>query len=166
MAGVKTDTRSHEMGMHTEQLTGRTQQVFFEAAADENFVYPGAAEVDFNKRAEFDAAELEPHEINLTIRSLLKEGHGTIVIKNPGSKHSIGVGILNRLNLIIEGSLGYFGCGLIDGPNVRISGRVGWSCAENMLAWSVRARLDRVLVSTRRAARSSSVATQALSPVS
>ena len=27
-----------------------------------------------------------------------------------GAKHSLGVGILNRLNLIIEGSLGYFGC--------------------------------------------------------
>ena len=59
MAGVDTDTRSHEMGMHTEQLTGRTQQVFFEAAADENFVYPGAFGVDYNKRAEFDAARTE-----------------------------------------------------------------------------------------------------------
>jgi glutamate synthase domain-containing protein 3 len=26
---------------------------------------------------------------------------------------------------------------LIDGPNVRISGRVGWSCAENMMSGSV-----------------------------
>lgn len=30
--------------------------------------------------------------------------------------------------------MGYFGCGLNDGPNVRISGRVGWSCAENMMS--------------------------------
>ncbi|MBE8158838.1 MAG: GXGXG motif-containing protein, partial [Betaproteobacteria bacterium] len=42
-------------------------------------------------------------------------------------------GILNRLQLEIDGSLGYFGCGLNDGPNIRISGRVGWSCAENMM---------------------------------
>ena len=53
------------------------------------------------------------------------------------SKHAIAVGILNRLNLHIEGSLGYFGCGLIDGPNVHIKGRVGWSCAENMLAGTI-----------------------------
>jgi glutamate synthase domain-containing protein 3 len=33
--------------------------------------------------------------------------------------------------------LGYFGCGLIDGPNVHIKGRVGWSCAENMMAGTV-----------------------------
>jgi len=44
---------------------------------------------------------------------------------------------LNRLNLIIEGSLGYFAVGLIDGPNVRINGRVGWSCGENMMSGTV-----------------------------
>ena len=64
----------------------------------------------------------------------MSQGYGTIVLKNPGAKHGVAVGILNRLNLMIEGSLGYFGCGLIDGPNIRIKGRVGWSCAENMLA--------------------------------
>ena len=47
------------------------------------------------------------------------------------------VGILNRLTLDFEGSLGYFGCGLIDGPNVHISGRVGWSFGENMMAGTV-----------------------------
>ena len=138
MAGVTSqDDRSHEMGMHTEQLGGRTQQVFFSPEDEENFLYPFAFDVDFNKRAEFDAVDMEPNAINLRIRELVASGHGTIVVKNPGAKHSIGVGILNRLNLIFEGSLGYFGVGLIDGPNVRVSGRVGWSCAENMMAGTV-----------------------------
>ena len=44
---------------------------------------------------------------------------------------------MNRLNLTFTDSLGYFGCGLIDGPNVHIKGRVGWSCAENMMAGTV-----------------------------
>jgi glutamate synthase domain-containing protein 3 len=44
---------------------------------------------------------------------------------------------LNRLNLYIEGSCGYFACGLLDGPNVRIRGRVGWACGENMLAGTI-----------------------------
>ena len=139
MAGVeeRTEHVSHEMGMHTEQLRGRTQQVFFEPEEGESFVYPDAFEVDFNKRAEFDAAEMDSNAINLKIRELMETGHGTVVIHNPGAKHSLAVGILNRLNLIIEGSLGYFGCGLIDGPNIRIKGRVGWSCAENMMAGTV-----------------------------
>jgi len=80
---------------------------------------------------------MDTKSINLEIRSLMIQGYGTIVVTNPGAKHSIGVGILNRLQLYFEGSLGYFGIGLIDGPNVRISGRVGWSCAENMMSGRV-----------------------------
>ena len=29
----------------------------------------------------------------------MRQGYGTIVLKNPGAKHSLAVGILNRLNL-------------------------------------------------------------------
>jgi len=130
-------TTSHDMGLHEEQLAGRTQQRFFSASEEENFTYPWAYQVDIEKSAEFDAAEMEISDINLKIRDLMKSGHGTITVKNPRAKHSLGVGILNRLNLNFEGSLGYFGCGLIDGPNIHISGRVGWSCAENMMAGKV-----------------------------
>jgi glutamate synthase domain-containing protein 3 len=136
MAELKTVAPTGEE-LRTEQLTGRTQQVFFSAAEEEGFLYPLAFSVDFNKRTEFDAAHLETGAINRKIRELMQEGYGTIVVRNPGAKHSLGVGILNRLQLYFEGSLGYFGCGLIDGPNVRIKGRVGWSCAENMMAGTV-----------------------------
>jgi len=136
MAQLKTKD-SHDLGMHDEQLTGRTQQVFFDSSEEENFTYPGAFDVDFDKRAELDAAELENKAINLRMRELMSQGFGTITVRNPGAKHSLGVGILNRLQLEFDGSLGYFGCGLIDGPNVRIKGRVGWSCAENMMAGTV-----------------------------
>ncbi len=131
---------SHEMGMHTEQLRGRSQRKFFDIdLAEEHggFSLPNAFDVDFNKRAEIDLAEMSTQEINSRIRALMRDGYGTIVLKNPGAKHSVAVGILNRLNLIIDGSLGYFGCGLIDGPNVRIAGRVGWSCAENMMSGTI-----------------------------
>jgi methylamine---glutamate N-methyltransferase subunit B len=131
---------SHEMGLHTEQLKGRSQQAFFDIDLDEpahGFGLPNCYDVDYNKRAEVDASNMPANAVNLRIRELMQDGYGTIVIKNPGAKHSIAVGILNRLNLIIEGSLGYFGLGLIDGPNVRISGRVGWSCAENMMSGTI-----------------------------
>ena len=75
--------------------------------------------------------------MNAKCRELMAEGYGTIVLKNPRGMHSLGVGILNKLNLIIEGSTGYFAVGLIDGPNVRINGRVGWSCGENMMSGTV-----------------------------
>ena len=130
--------KSFDSGLHTEQLSGRTQQVFFSPEEGENYFYPyNGYEVDFNKKAEFDAKGMEIQEINLKIRELMKDGHGHIVMQNPMAKHSLVVGILNRLRLDIEGSLGYFGCGLIDGPNIRISGRVGWSFAENMMAGTI-----------------------------
>ena len=131
---------SHEMGLHTEQLSGRSQQIFFDFDLNEashGFALPGTYDVDYNKRAEIDASDMPQKAVNLRIRELMQDGYGSIVIKNPGAKHSIGVGILNRLNLIIDGSLGYFGLGLIDGPNVRIAGRVGWSCAENMMSGTI-----------------------------
>lgn len=138
MAGVKdTEQKSHDMGLHSEQLAGRTQQTFFSASEEENFLYPWAYEVDFDKTTEFDAAGMTISAINTRLRDLMKQGHGTIIVRNPGAQHSLGVGILNRLNLTFDGSLGYFGCGLIDGPNVHITGRVGWSCAENMMAGTV-----------------------------
>ena len=137
MEELKREHESHRMGMHTEQLTGRTQQAFFSPGEDRNFTYRTGFDVDFNKRTEIDADKMDATAVNLELRRLMSEGYGTIVVKNPGAKHALGVGILNRLQLYFEGSLGYFGIGLIDGPNVRISGRVGWSCAENMMSGTV-----------------------------
>ncbi len=123
--------------MHQEQLAGRTQQVFFSAVESERNAPPYAVDVDFDRHADFDAAELNAREVNGKITELMKQGFGSVTVRNPGAKHSLGVGILNRLNLKFEGSLGYFGCGLNDGPNIRITGRVGWSCAENMMSGTV-----------------------------
>ncbi len=125
------------LGMTTEQLTGRTMAIEFSPDEESRYVYPWAPEVDYNKRSEVDADNKTTSEVNAAIRQLMDEGYGSIVVKNPRGKHALGVGILNRLNLIFEGSLGYFGVGLIDGPNVRINGRVGWSCGENMMSGTV-----------------------------
>ena len=123
--------------VHSESLKGRSYKTMFRAEEAENLVYPDSIEVDFNRAAEFDAAEMDTQATNVRIRELMAEGNGHIVVRNPGAKHSLGVGILNRLKLDFEGSLGYFGVGLNDGPNVRIRGRVGWSCGENMMAGTI-----------------------------
>ncbi len=131
------EERVTALGMRTDQLTGRAMRIEFNPDEEERFEYPWAPDVDFNKRTELDVDEMTSTEANQKIRALMQEGYGTIVIKNPRGKHSLGVGILTRLRLIFEGSLGYFGVGLLDGPNVTINGRVGWSCGENMLAGTV-----------------------------
>ncbi len=95
---------------------------------------PRTSQID-GTRAIFDAASHSTREINLEIRRLLvEEGVKDITVANPGAKHSIGVAILERCKLRFEGSLGYFGVGLIDGPEVEITGRVGWSVGENMMS--------------------------------
>jgi len=95
---------------------------------------PGTAEVD-GERATFDARELTTRQINLELRRLIYElGVRDVTVKNPGAKHSLGVGILARCRITFEGSLGYFAAGLIDGPEVHITGRVGWSACENMMS--------------------------------
>jgi len=131
------EDRVKALGMTSEQLTGRSMFMEFDPGETERFEYPWAPKVDFNKRTELDSDDMTSTEVNTALRGLMNEGYGTIVLKNPRGKHSLGVGILSKLNLIIEGSTGYFGVGLIDGPNVRINGRVGWSCGENMMSGTV-----------------------------
>jgi glutamate synthase domain-containing protein 3 len=85
--------------------------------------------------ASFDAAELTTRQINLELRWLIYEqGIRDVTVLNPGAKHSIGVGILQRCKIRYAGSLGYFGLGLIDGPEIVVEGRVGWSVCENMMS--------------------------------
>ena len=139
-AELKTMTQEERvkaLGMTTEQLTGKSLYIEFDPDAAERYTYPWAPDVDFNKRTDLDCDGLTATEVNSKCRELMAEGYGSIVLKNPRGMHSLGVGILNKLNLIIEGSTGYFAVGLIDGPNVRINGRVGWSCGENMMSGTV-----------------------------
>jgi glutamate synthase domain-containing protein 3 len=102
--------------------------------AEPNADAPRIAEID-GDRATFDAKDLSTRLINLELRRLLyEEGVTDVTVQNPGAKHSLGVGILTRCRITFDGSLGYFGCGLIDGPEIHITGRVGWSSCENMMS--------------------------------
>jgi glutamate synthase domain-containing protein 3 len=95
---------------------------------------PNIAEVDGDS-ATFDAKNLTTRQINLELKRLLYgEGVKEVTVRNPGARHSLGVGILTRCRVTFDGSLGYFACGVIDGPEVQINGRVGWSACENMMS--------------------------------
>jgi glutamate synthase domain-containing protein 3 len=102
--------------------------------AEPDAAVPMVSKID-GQKAEFDAKELTTRQINLELRWLLYEqGVKDVTVLNPGAKHSLGVGILTRCQLTFEGSLGYFGLGLIDGPEIHVKGRVGWSVCENMMS--------------------------------
>jgi methylamine---glutamate N-methyltransferase subunit B len=102
--------------------------------AEPDAAVPMVSQID-GEKAEFDAKELTTRQINLELRWLLYEqGVTDVTVRNPSAKHSLGVGILTRCRLTFEGSLGYFGLGLIDGPEIHVKGRVGWSVCENMMS--------------------------------
>src|SRR5262249_23492579 len=95
---------------------------------------PKTAKID-GESAVIDAAGLTARKITAERRWLIYEqGIKDVTVLNPSARHSLGVAILARCRIRFEGSLGYFGCGLIDGPEVEITGRVGWSVAENMMS--------------------------------
>jgi len=102
-----------------------------------NDTVPHVSEIADGK-ATFDARELTTRQINLELRSLIyDQGILDVTVLNPGARHSLGVGILARCRIRFEGSIGYFACGLIDGPEIHITGRVGWSAGENMMSCAV-----------------------------
>ena len=83
MANIKTidkKSKAQSMGMHTEVLTGRTQQKFFNPDEAENFYYFGTYDVDFNKRTDLDVKNMTAAEANKKIDSLMSEGYGTIAV--------------------------------------------------------------------------------------
>ncbi|HEX5822208.1 MAG TPA: hypothetical protein VFY30_10625 [Solirubrobacterales bacterium] len=95
---------------------------------------PKSAKID-GHTAVIEAREMTTRKINAELRWLIYEqGVTDVTVRDPGARHSLGVAILARCRIRFEGSLGYFGCGLIDGPEVEITGRVGWSVAENMMS--------------------------------
>ena len=98
---------------------------------------PKQAKIEGGK-ATIEAADMTTRKINAELKWLVyEEGIKDVTIKDPSARHSLGTAILTRCKIRFEGSLGYFGVGLIDGPEVEITGRVGWSVAENMMSGTV-----------------------------
>ena len=83
MANLKTNnkkSKARSMGMHTEVLTGRTQQKFFNPDEAENFFYFGTYDVDFNKRTDLDVMNMSAPEANKEIDNLMSQGYGLSLI--------------------------------------------------------------------------------------
>lgn len=118
----------------TARADGREARLDVRGLVELDERIPRVAKID-GDRACFDARELTTRQINLELRRLVYEEHvREVTVANPGARHSLGVGILTRCRITFEGSLGYFACGMIDGPEVHITGRVGWSACENMMS--------------------------------
>ena len=57
---------------------------------------------------------------------------------NPGSRHSLAVGILEpRRGLVFRGDVGYFCGGLSDGLDIEVDGDAGWSLGADMMSGKI-----------------------------
>ena len=73
-------------------------------------------------------------QINQEIRQLIKKGVEKIQVLSPLARHNLAVGLLEPVELIFEGSVGYYCGGMIDGPRITVNGGAGWGLGECMMS--------------------------------
>jgi glutamate synthase domain-containing protein 3 len=86
--------------------------------------------------SEIDAGASSIREVNRAIRAALSQG-ASVVVRNPGAQHNLGVALLSPGYVEFAGSVGYYCAGMNDGATVEIRGSAGWGTAEGMLSGTV-----------------------------
>jgi glutamate synthase domain-containing protein 3 len=76
-------------------------------------------------------------EINRAVREAIAAGQGEIHLREPDGRHNLGVALLQLVRLVIEGSVGYYCGGLMDGGHIEVHGSAGWGAAESMMNGTV-----------------------------
>ncbi len=72
-------------------------------------------------------------EINRLLREAVAAGQRDIRVREPDARHNLAVALLQPVNVVFEGSVGYYCGGMMDGAHVEIRGSAGWGTAESML---------------------------------
>lgn len=88
---------------------------------------------DVEKMKEFkiNAQKVTPRELNRTIKKAAQD-NDRIIIENPNAMHYMVAGLTKPVEVVIEGSAGYFAGTMIHGAKVHINGNAGWFPADNM----------------------------------
>jgi methylamine---glutamate N-methyltransferase subunit B len=81
----------------------------------------------------FDLAEVPVRELNQTLHSGNGDG-GRVIVRNPGGRHAIAVGLDAPYEVEIEGHVGYYCAGMNKLATVRVRGNCGVGVAENMMS--------------------------------
>jgi methylamine---glutamate N-methyltransferase subunit B len=76
-------------------------------------------------------------EINQEISELIANGAKTIEVCWPLARHNLAVGLLQPVELLFKGSVGYYCGGMMDGARITIEGSAGWGLGECMMSGSV-----------------------------
>jgi methylamine---glutamate N-methyltransferase subunit B len=78
-----------------------------------------------------NAQQKSSRELNRAIKKAAPD-NDRIIIENPNAMHYIAAGLTESVDLLIDGSAGYFVGTMIHGARVHINGNAGWFPADNM----------------------------------
>jgi len=81
---------------------------------------------------ELDLEQLDERALNARLQALVGGGE-QVVLRNTHARHNIAVNVHGALDIVVQGSAGFYCCGFMNGPNVLVTGNVGWYAADNML---------------------------------
>lgn len=88
---------------------------------------------------ELDFTTLDRREIN---RTLQQAEQGAFTVRHPGGAHAVACGLINPVEVTVEGHCGYYAAGMNKVASVTIRGNAGTGVAENMMSGTVRVTGD------------------------
>lgn len=78
-----------------------------------------------------NAQNKTPRDVNRELKESAKENE-KIIIKNPNAMHYLAAGLTEDVEVMIDGSAGYFAGTMIHGAKIHVKGNAGWFAADNM----------------------------------
>jgi glutamate synthase domain-containing protein 3 len=80
-----------------------------------------------------DCAGKGTREINSRLKASAASGSQVIHVLRPDARHNLGVALLKAVRVVIEGSVGYYCGGMMDGATIEVRGSAGWGAGESMM---------------------------------
>lgn len=83
-------------------------------------------------RLVIDANSLSSRQINEKIKKIAQKGIKKIRIENLTARHYLVSGILDEIDIYIDGSVGFYAGSMIEGPKIFVNGNSDWFTGDNM----------------------------------
>jgi glutamate synthase domain-containing protein 3 len=80
-----------------------------------------------------DCRDKTVREINRLLRAAVAEGAREVRLLNPDARHNLAVALVEPVRVTLDGSVGYYVGGMMDGPTIHVTGSAGWGAAESMM---------------------------------
>ena len=89
-----------------------------------------------------ETLDLNTVELRIVNETLQKAQSGAFKVANPKGIHAIAAGLMNSVEVEIDGHTGYFCGGMNKNANITINGNAGQGVAQNIMSGSVRVKGD------------------------